>query len=229
MTTGAVLVQDAMIQAGIIGSTETVTANDQALVLRRLNRMVESWDNENLMLFALSGQSFTMVAGQSAYPSNTYLTDGRPTSIDAITVRLSNIDYPVDIIDNQTWNAIPYKPTTGIPAQCFIDTDYPNTTLRFYPTPYGEFTCFVQARSPLFGTIDASTDVVGPRGYEKAIVDNLAIDIAPSFGVEITPGMVQSAKESRAVLKRNNYNPLQMETGLADNRPSPDAFIYRGF
>jgi len=229
MTTGAVLVQDAMIQAGIVAATETINANDQALVLRRLNRMISSWDNEPLMLFALSGQSFTMVAGQADYPSSTYLTDGRPVSVDSITVRLSNIDYPVDIIDNQTWNAIPYKPTTGIPSQCFIDTDYPTTTLRFYPAPYGAFTCFVQARTPLTASIAAATDVVMPQGYEKAVIDNLAVDIAPSFGVEITPGMVQSAKESRAVLKRNNYNPLQMDTGLGDNKPSPDAFIYRGF
>jgi hypothetical protein len=229
MTTGAVIVQDAMIQAGIIDAGATVSTNDQNLVLRRLNRMIASWDNEPLMLFALSSQSFTMVSGQADYPSSTYLTDGRPVSIDAMYVRLSSIDYPVDVIDNQTWNAIPYKPTTGIPNQCFVDTDYPTTTLRFYPTPYAAFTCFVQARTPLTASITESTDVLMPQGYEKAIVDGLAVDIAPSFGAEVTPIMLKASVESRRVLRRNNYVPLIMDTGLADNRPSPDAFISRGF
>lgn len=229
MTTGAVLMSDAMIQAGILGASDTVTPNDQALVLRRLNRMISSWNNESLMLFALTPDSFTMVTGQANYASSTYLTSGRPVSIDSIYVRLSNIDYTVEVIDNQTWNAIPYKPTTGIPSQCFVDTDFPDTTLRFYPTPYAAFTCFVQARTPLTGSITAVTDVTMPPGYEKAVVDNLAVDISPSFGIDISPMMVQSAKESRAVLKRNNYVPLLMDTGLSDNRPSPDAFIYRGF
>lgn len=229
MTTGAVLVSDAMMQAGILGASDTVNPNDQNLVLRRLNRMISSWDNEPLMLFALTPDSFTMVSGQADYPSGTYLPSGRPVSVDAITVRLSNIDYQVDMIDNQTWNAIPYKPTPGIPGQCFVDTDYPNTTLRFYPTPYAAFTCFVQARTPLTTDITALTDVAMPHGYEKAIVDNLAVDISPSFGMTPTPAMLQSARESRAVLKRNNYVPLVMETGLGNNKPSPDAFIYRGF
>jgi hypothetical protein len=60
-------------------------------------------------------------------------------------------------------------------------------------------------------------------------VDGLAVDIAPSFGAEVTPIMLKASVESRRVLRRNNYVPLIMDTGLADNRPSPDAFIYRGF
>lgn len=217
-----------MLQATILGQDQSPTASDAQVVLRRLNRMLDSWGNETQMIYATTTESFTMTAGVATYAS-TLLTSGRPIAITSMYVSLSDIDYMVDLIDEQTWQSITYKPTTGIPTSCFPDRAFPTETLSFYPTPYAAFTCYVSGNQPLSGAITLATTLSLPKGYEKAIVDALAVDICPSFYKQATPQMVADAVQSRTVLQRTNYVPLIMDTGLATNQPSPDAFIYKGF
>ena len=47
MATGLSLVQDAMLNAGILGSGETLDNDDLQLGLNRLNQMLDLWANEN--------------------------------------------------------------------------------------------------------------------------------------------------------------------------------------
>ena len=63
MTTGATLVEDALQQAEIIGAGEIVNAEDQVLALRMLNRLLESWATDTLMLYTTTKSTFTMTAG----------------------------------------------------------------------------------------------------------------------------------------------------------------------
>jgi hypothetical protein len=217
MTTVATIITDAMYAAQIIGQDQTPSSGDSQLMLRILQRMLDSWSNENQLIYADTTESFTMTAGVSAY-STTLLTDGRPVSINAMTVTLNDIYYPVDMIDVLTWNAITYKLTQSIPNQCYYDPTFPNGTFNFYPTPYAAFTCYVDARYPLSGTLTLATDLVLPEGYEAAIVANLAIKAWPSFKTgNPSPLMMQEARDTRAVIKRTNYVPLEMETPFGNS------------
>lgn len=227
--TGQDVVRDAMTQARILGSDIDPSAEDSALVLRRLNRMLDSWANESLMIYNLSEQSFTMTPAQASF-STSLLSGGRPVEITSIFVRLSNIDYSVDLVDYETYSTIPYKPTPGVPAWCYVDTGFPHMTLYFYPTPYAAFTCFLGCRYPLTSApVTLATSLSLPPGYEKTIVDNLAVDIGPSFGKQPDPMAIKAASEAKAYLKRINFKPDEMSVGWRDIKPSPDAFIYRGF
>lgn len=225
--TGEQLVKDALYGAQILGTDQEPTDADAQLVLRRLNRMLDSWANESLLVYALTTESFPMVAAQAAYSSS--LLASRPVAVDSIYVTLSSIDYPVLLIDNESFDSIPYKPTTGIPAYCYVDTTFPNMTFNFYPTPYAVFTCTVSSRKVLSGAVAMATSLSLPPGYEKAIVDSLTPDVCRSFGRAPDADMLRAATEAKAVLKRTNYKPLLMDLGFTDTRPSPDAFIYKGF
>lgn len=227
--TGEQLVTDAMLQATILGQDQTPDAWQAALVLRRLNRLLDSWATEPQMIFSTTTDSFTMTAGTASYASTLLTTLGRSVAIESVYVSLSSIDYVVNLIDEQTWQAITYKPTTGVPTSCFADRSFPTETMYFYPTPYAAFTCYVSGNKVLTSAVTLSTSLSLPAGYERALVDNLAVDICPSFYKQATDQMISDARTSRAVLKRNNYTPLVMDTGLATNQPSPDAFIYKGF
>ena len=157
MATGASLVSDALTEAAILGVGETASAEDQNLALRILNRMLDSWANESLMIYATTSESFVMVPNQASY-STSLLASGRPVSIASMYVSLSDIDYPVDMIDQQTFDAIPYKPTPAIPNQCYYSAGMPDGTFNFYPTPYAAFTCHVASRKQLVsGSVAAVT------------------------------------------------------------------------
>jgi hypothetical protein len=171
-----------------------------------------------------------MTPGVGAY-SSTLLANGRPSRIDSMTVTLNNIEYPVDIIGSQEWNDIDYKLTQAIPAKCYPEMSFPNATLFFYPLPYAAFTCAVNVWSKLNSSIELSTSLALPPGYEKAIVDSLAVEICPVFKVAQTELMKETARESRAVISRQNYEPLLMEPAFAgrDGHDISNGFIYRGF
>lgn len=229
MTTVAVIVQDAMYAARVLGQDQTVSSGDGQLVLRRLNRMLDSWSNEKQMIFANVTESFTMTPNVGQY-STTLLASGRPIAINSMRVNLNNLDYEVDMIDQQKWNAITYKPVAAIPNSCFYDATFPNGTLNFYPQPYAAFTCYVDCQSPLSAPLLMATDLVLPEGYEAAIIAGLAVDISPSFGKQPTPAMLLEKTETRAVLKRTNYQPLEMELPFGgSNQDISNSFIYKGF
>lgn len=204
MTTGLTIVTDAMYGSGVLGADESLADADAQLCLRRLNRLMDSWSNLRSMCYEISTDSFTMTAGTSSYSSTLLTTDGRPLNVDSMYVRLSNIDYPVQLITTQEWSEISYKPVTSIPAKCYIDTAYPDATFNFYPSPNAAYTCFVNDTKALPGTITLATTISLPPGYERALVDSLAVDICPSFGQKAPAELVQSAREAREAIKRTN-------------------------
>lgn len=233
MTVASILIQDAMYAAQVIGQDQTPSSGDEQLVLRRLNRMLKSWANEGLMVYGITIDTFTMTAGTAQY-STSLLTDGRPVFISSMRVRLNNIDYPVDMIDLQKWNAIGYKLTQAIPNQCYYQPTYPNGLMNFYPVPYAAFTCYVDCQRPLVGDVELTTDILLPDGYEAAIVAALAVDIWPSFKGSKQP-VPQDLKDdrtrTRGVIKRVNFEPLEMVNPIG-GQPFADVsngFLYKGF
>lgn len=228
MTAVSTLVYDAMYQAGVLGQDQTPSSGDVNLVLRRLNRMLDSWANEKQMIFRNDEESFTMVAGQASY-ATTVFTDGRPIAFNSMRVRLNNIDYPIDFIDQQKWNGISYKGTTAIPRYMYYDSNYPTATMFFYPIPYAAFTCYAYCQRQLQGTLALTTNLAMPLGYEAAIVDGLAVDIMPSFGKKATPQQAVAARDSKSRIKRTNFNPLEMVTPFDESLDLSNTFPYRGF
>jgi len=232
MTTVSTLVQDAMFQASAIGQDQTPTSGDAQLVLRRLNRMLEQWATEGQMVYAVQIETFTMTAGTAEY-SSTLLTSGRPVFVESMKVRLNNIDYPVEMIDLEKWDAIGYKLTQAIPNQCYYHATYPNSTFKFYPVPYAAFECTVNFQTLLTGTLTMGDDLLLPPGYEAAIVAALAVDIWPSFkGPKLIPDALEKDRtRTRANIKRVNFEPKEMLNPIG-GLPFADvsnAFLYKGF
>lgn len=226
MTTGTVLVSDALLQIGVLGSTQTVKAGDLAIGLRWLNRMLESWANVRTMLYTVQSESFPFVASQASYTTAVF-TDGRPTAINYMYITLSQVSYPCQLIVNQSYDDIGYKPAPGIPIVCYYDAAFPVGTMTFFPVPYSaELTCYVDTQRPLTGKIAAATDVVLPAGYEKAIVDNLSMYLATAYpGAPISVNLRNEAKEGMRVLKVTNYTPLVSDIAWNRRYGPPQNFI----
>lgn len=222
MTTGTVLVKDALAKRFVTAPNEEPDADQLAFGLRWLNRMLASWGAQKPLLYSLSEETFNLSAGVATY-STSLLTDGRPASVDYLFNRLSNVDYPCQLVDNQTYADIGFKPVNAIPNICWYNDSMPNGEFTFFPRPYGVFECHVFCRRVLTGNITATTDVVLPPGYEAAIVDNLACYYP--FAVPASPDMKRDAKNGRDLLKRANYDPLisklTLNTGYSPNNDFP--------
>ncbi len=226
---GSQLVQDALFACGAYGVGDNLDNGDAQLVLRRLNRMLESWDTEKLSLWESAVESLTMSSGVTSYLTTSLPSTIRPTFVDSWYVRLDGTDYHGDFISMQEYDDIPQKTVQGIPRMCYVRARLGSQQLNFYPTPDAAYTLFVSVRrkfGDVAGTqedgtrVTLSTTLTLPPGYERAIVDNLAVDISPSFGRPPNPILMQQAVESKRTLKRLNHEPIVLDSNLARSRGS---------
>ena len=227
MTTALDLVTDAAYAAKVLGQDQTLSSGDGNLILRRLGRMLDSWSTEDQMIFSNDEQLFTMVPGQQAY-TTAVLSGGRPVGIDSMRLSLGQVDYTVDQIDQLKWNSIPVKSITGIPIQMYYDGAMPAASMFFYPIPFAAFTVHIYCQRLLVpGTLTTTSVLTLPPGYEAAIVANLAVDIWGSFKTgDPTKSMLMEANQTKAVIKRNNFKPMEMETPFSDSGDISNAFPF---
>lgn len=71
MSTVRDLITDALILLGVASAEETLSAADLQLGMRSLNRMIESWATERLILFHPVREVFELAAGKADYTMGT--------------------------------------------------------------------------------------------------------------------------------------------------------------
>lgn len=221
MATVRDVVTDALFANGALGQGESLDATDGALVLRAFTRMLGTWANENITVYTTSEGTMTLVAGTATY-ATTSLSTGRPVSVQNMFLRLNSVDYQVDLIGEEEYDAIPYKTSSGLPLVCLYEASYPNGSFTFYPVPSEAYVAHVKARYPLIsGTITLETSVSLPPGYEAALVDNLAVYVAPFFGLQAPGDLRMRAHASKEALRATNHVPLRMTSSLAGGSSMP--------
>jgi len=233
MATAQTLINDALELLGVIGAGETATGEDTTSALGTLNRMLDSWRNESLMVYAISNITHTLVGSDDTYtigPSGADITATRPVKIESAFVRQSNTDYPVQVIDDQAyWQGIASRTSSSdIPAYLYYDTAFPNGTIYLWPVPFAANVLYMQVWTPLSEYATAGTAVSLPPGYQEAIAYGLAVRLAPKFGIKsgAMDIVMQIARESKADIKRRNQKPLVAQIEFCTGRKSD---IYAGY
>jgi hypothetical protein len=223
------VITDALQLIGVYGPADTLSTADANAGIRWMNRMLDSWSNEHLMVPNLELVSFAMTPGVGTY-ATTLLSSGRPIDVSDVYLVLSNVTYPIELIRNPlNFDMIGLKQIQGVPDRCFYDNDYPTANFNFWMLPNANYTAYVRVFNAL-GAINLISDNLQlPPGYDMALTTNLAVYLAPLFGVVPTPDLVQNAKETKGVLKRQNVRVGKLKT-IFDYAPDPsNTFIYKGF
>lgn len=207
------ILTDALLEIQVLDPTEQIDGTAAATALRTLNRMVESWANEDLMIVTKDRLTFSLVGGQQAYTigvGGDFDTDYpvRPGQIDLVSVVVNGVEIPIDILNDEQWRDVTVKTTPStFPRQMWANGNYPLNSLYFWPVP----TTVNSLVMTVWGQIVAFTsinDVVTlPAGYEEALVYNLAGRLAPSYGKEISPITASLALSSKSAIKKMNWEP----------------------
>jgi hypothetical protein len=182
-----------------------------------LNAMIESWQTDKPIGYALQDKTFTLIAGDSTITlgGTTPNIDTRPLSIDNIYVRASEIDYQIKLVDQTRWFAIADKTTSSdIPELAYYEPSYPTGVLNLWPVPSTGHVLHVVFAVPVSTLASLSTTVAFPPGYERALAYNLAIEIAPEFERSVSPEVANIATESLANIKRANHRHIISYTDL---------------
>jgi hypothetical protein len=202
---------------GALGAGATPPAEDTTDVLFALNAMLSSWRNEKLMVYALQDISVTLINGTASYtigPSGAGTTATNPVKIESARVTKSDIDYPVELIDDKRYNAISQKTSTSdIPSYLYWNFSQGNGTAYVFPVPTEANTLKLSVWTPL-SSVAAADTVTLPPGYEDAIAYNLAVRIAPEFEQNASETVIALARDTKASIKRVNHKPFESVTQI---------------
>lgn len=214
MATVRDLIYDAMYASGVLGQGDSApSAADANIALRRLQRMLDAWSTLQILVYAATKETVTLVAGTGAYTTASLSTPTRPVAIDGGYVRYGDVDYTLAPLTTDQYNDISVKATQGIPESLHYEPLMPHGTLTFYPVPSAAMVAHLDCRRPLAEGMTLNTTLALPPGYEKAIVDNLAVELCSGgFGRAVTGDMIAMAKASKELIKRANYRPLVANT-----------------
>lgn len=205
MTTALDLITGAAKIIGVVFKSEALSADEASDGLTALNDMLDSWSNDDLITFAPTLESFAMT-GASSYTigSGGTLNTTRPINIITAVVRSGTVDYPLEILTPEQYQTeVPVKNiNTQIPKYLTYDNGYPLGTIKMFAIPLSGTTLYLQTNKPLSNLSALTTTVDLPPGWKKAIKYNLAIDLAPQYGAQITPQILDQAKKSLGAIKR---------------------------
>jgi len=225
MATAATMINDALKEIGVLAEGDTPTATMADDALRALNRLMEILSNEqsfaytpNLVSLALTSQTSFTVG-----PSGATVTADRPIGIESAFVDRGSLTYPVRVVNNQQWDSIVYKTSTGSNTEVvWYEPTMPNGIVHVWPKCTG---CTLNLRVinlvVSFSTL--STTLSMPPGYEEALIKNLAVNIHPQYPASnLSPLTIQAAKSSlKKITRNNNVIPtLGLDPILMGNRRS---------
>ena len=193
-----------MLAEGELPSPET--AQDS---LMALNQMIDSWNTERLSVFSTQDQVFTWPAGvitRTLGPTGDFV-GLRPVLLDDSTYYIGNngVSYGVKFINQAQYNGIAVKTVTStFPQVMFVNMTYPDIEMFVYPRPTQNLTWHFISVEELTQPALLTTQMLFPPGYLRAFTYNLAMELAPEFGVEPSPQVQRIAMTSKRNLKRIN-------------------------
>ena len=190
---------------------KSLPASESKVGLESLIQLVSAWSNESLLIPIVSEVIHQLTIGVTEYiigpytgilpiPDN-WIDTPRPKSLKAAFLRDgSGTDYQLEIMDVNTYSRISRKLNSSRPGRFYQQIGWPTNLITFEAAPYDSETLHLfcvqplQAILPLLGL----TEVIDlPEGYERALIYNLALDLAPNYGKDISNVVAVTAVESK--------------------------------
>jgi hypothetical protein len=177
-----------------------------------MNQMIDSWNTERLSVFSTQDQVFNWppdLITRTLGPTGDFVGE-RPILVDDATYfrdATTNVSYGIKLINQQQYDGIAVKTVTSTyPQVMFVNMTYPNITMTIYPKPTRVLEWHIVSVNKLSEPATLATILAFPPGYLRAFTYNLAMEIAPEFGVEPSEQVKRIAMTSKRNLKRIN-NP----------------------
>jgi hypothetical protein len=223
-TTTLAMITGALRLLNVTASGELPTSDEANDALAAFQSMVDSWNADSLSIFTTGAADYPLTLSKQAYtlgPGGDFNAT-RPAKLIGMSVILLNnpanpIEVPIDMYTIDEWQTkIPVKNVSGsFPQVCYDDGGMPLRTLSFWPIPTNQpCNARVYSWQSLVWPATLQTILNFPPGYARAFRYNLAVELAPEFGAQISPAVMKVATESLAAIKTMNAPELHLISDL---------------
>lgn len=218
------LIESALENIGVKDPGEALSAEDAQTGLTTLNRMLDIWSAQRLMVPFSVTESFPLEVGTVSYT----IGDGatwdtvRPNDIEDAYIRdSSGEDYRLKIIrDRRNYDRIKDKDQSSRPNRLWYDTQYALGVVFLDSAPALAETIFLISKKLLAKFANLTAEASFPPGYEAAIEYNLAVWLAPKFSTKVSAEVAVLAENTMRVIKSFNWQPMESDLGLPDGTRS---------
>jgi len=212
MATAFDQIKAALRLIGQLAEGEEPSAQAAIDSLDAMNQMIDSWNTERLSTFVTQDQIFLWPPNEitrTLGPSGDFVGN-RPILMDDATYfrdPSTNVSFGIKLINQQQYDGIAVKTVTSTyPQVMWVNMGFPDVSLTIYPKPTRELEWHFVSVQELDRPATLNTELFFPPGYLRAFKYNLAMEIAPEFGVEPSQQVKRIAMTSKRNLKRIN-NP----------------------
>lgn len=217
----------------VIRADETPQTADLNTGLSVLQDMMAAWATDGVFIPMAVWEHFTLIPGQSTYTvgeaGSPTLNAVRPeTVLQAYLVDSAGYTHPIEIISENEYAGILDKSLTNeFPVAVYVKYTSPNLTMIFYEVPDTAYEFWFVSNKPFIEPSSLSQDVFLtiqiPRSYHKALADNLAVELAPEYGVqELSPLILGAAVKGKNALvsasAARRINPARIDLGVAPKK-----------
>lgn len=231
MATVSDLIKGSLRLLGVIAQGETPSSQESADGLSALNDMMDSWSNDGFLLFNRVIETLTIgTASSYSIGSSGDFNTARPIQILRANFKQSGLDteFALRIYNEQEWMAITDKTiTSNILDGIYYKASNPLGIVYPYPLLSSAGSLILESLKPLSSFSAISDTLQLPPGYNRALRYNLAVELAPEYGVSVSAEVGSIANESKVELMRTNTSPVYMNSDLPIPISTYD--IYRGY
>jgi hypothetical protein len=224
-TSGGNIIRRAMRLLGVLATGEEPSAAEMTDCLEALNQMLDQWNSQPLTIPALFRYDTTLAAGTQTYT----IGAGGDIDIEApirlqeedVFLQDGDLELPIHAYSQEEWAGIPLKGTSGRPQGFYYEKIQPFARINLWPIPDRGFGLVLYLEVLLTQIFSPQSKFSLPQAYAKAMVFNLAVDLAPEFQRSVTPEIAEGASSAMGDLKRVNMEIplLRCESGSNSGDP----------
>jgi hypothetical protein len=227
-TTARDLIEASLRELGVLAEGETASAAGADDALDALNALIDQWAAEKLTIYAVTRTTATLTASQTSFTvgSGGNINIARPVHIERIgfidTSTTPDTEYPLESLTEDAWANIRLKAQTAeFPQVYYYSPTFPTGTLYPWPIPTNASLQWAVYHWAALSELSGLTTAFSlPPAYERMIVKQLAVDLAPSYEKEPSGTLVRQAQDAMAVVKRANkrLEDLSFDPATLTNR-----------
>ena len=217
------MIESAMRLLNVLPSGHSATSQERNDGLTTLNQMISSWSAKGILIPYVSGDAF-LLTGIGVYSIGTggTINTQRPLVIKSMKITVSNVPKAIEMVTAEQWARIDdFSRAQRYAEKAWFNPTSPSSgSIYLWPTPASGGLLDIQSLKALaqFGSLAGVVSL--PEGYERAMRALLAVELAPEYGVRLSPELVANAKDALASIDGLNaavlgYPPSEAEEAQA--------------
>jgi len=244
------LIDEALKEIGVLAAEEEATPAEHKDGLRVFNRMIDSFNSQNLMIThvqervyqaplvvsaCLGGVPDTSRAWKQKVSIGQCLDYNEIAPIEIFTafIRNSETDYPIEVATLTEVSQVANKSTVARPVKMFTQGVNKSMDIFFTSIPEEGDILHAFAKMPFVGSSPSEddytteSDIQWDYGYENLLTLNLAVMLSPRYKVPLEPTLAILAQKAIDDIKSSNQTPLtlSMEDSLSFIRYGSNSLI----